>query len=239
VRHPVLADPRVRRALTLAIDRRAIVDVLLRGEGDVPASPILAPLPEHDPAIVPWPADRAAAAKLLDEAGFPEKKGRRFALRLMVQAGSAIKRDAAVMLQRDLAAVGVAVEIVPVENSAFYRTLAERAMDAWIGGWRASARVDMTEMLHGSACSAEGNNFGCWSDPGADALAAAARDELDDARRTAGWRAWERTFHEQQPYTMLYRTNVLAGVRARVHGTESLTANDVLEGVETWTVDPR
>ncbi len=236
--HPRLADARVRRALTLAIDRQALVDVLLKGEGEVPASPLLAPLPEHDPALRPLPADRAAAEALLDEAGVPRRDGTRFSLGLLVQAGSAIKRDAAVLVQRDLAAVGVAVEIVPVENSAFYKTLAQHGMDAWIGGWRASARVDMTEMLHGGACSAEGNNFGCWSDAQADRLAAAARDELDDALRVERWRAWERIFHEQQPYTMLYRTNVLTGVRARVHGTATLTPSDVLEGVEGWTVEP-
>ncbi len=237
--HPVLGDARVRRALTLAIDRRALVDVLLKGEGEVPSSPLLAPLPEHDATLAPWPVDRAAARRLLDEAGWRERDGGgRFALELLVQAGSAIKRNAAQMVQQDLAQVGVRVDVVPVENSAFYRTLGERRMDAWIGGWRASARVDTSEILHGAACSSEGNNFGCFSDPEADRLAERARDEMDEAARISGWRAWERVFHAQQPYTMLYRTTLLTGVSRRVHGTGTLTSSDALEGVETWSVDP-
>ncbi len=243
--HPLFGDARVRLAMTLALDREQLVDALLRGEGEVPASPILAPLPDHDPALAPWPADRARARALLAEAGFADangdgtldRGGTPFAFKVLVQAGSAQKRGAAVMIQQDLARVGVAVEIVPVENSSFYATVAKRGMDAWIGTWRVPARVDMTEMLHASSCSAEGSNFGCWSDPEADRLAGAARDELNDKARADLWRRWEKVFHQQQPYSLLYRGRLLTGVRTRVHGTESLAVNDVLNGVEGWWVD--
>jgi peptide/nickel transport system substrate-binding protein len=245
--HPLFGDPRVRQAMTLAIDRQALVDTLLAGQGEVPASPILAPLPEHDASLVAPARDPARARALLAEAGFADrdgdgtldKGGKPFAFELAVQAGNALRRDAAVMVQRDLAALGIAVTIRPVEDSAFFATLASRGADAWIGSWRVPGRVDMVDLLHAEAAGTGGLNFGAWSEPEADRLALAARDEGDRARRAELWRAWERIFVAEQPYTLLLREARLTAVRERVHGEEALLANDPLNGVESWWLAPR
>ncbi len=242
--HPLFGDPRVRRAMTLAIDREAMVDALLAGEGEVPPTPILAPLPEHDPSIRPLPHDPEAARRLLREAGFRdtdgdgilEKNGRPFAFRMLVQAGNRVRRDAAVMIERSLHAIGVRVEIVPVENSSFYGTLAHREMDAWIAGWRTSLRVDMTEMLHATACGPEGADFGSWSQPEADRLASSARETLDPRERRQAFWAWERIFQREQPYTILFRQVLVTGIRDRVRGWETALASDPLHGIETWSL---
>lgn len=240
--HPLFGDPRVRRAVTLSIDRRALVDTLLGGEAEIPGSPILAPLAEHDPGLEPLPHAPDEARALLAEAGFADsdgdgtldRGGRPFAFELAVQAGNTLRRDAAVMVQRDLSALGIAVTIRPVEDGAFFATLGQRDIDAWIGSWRVPARVDMVELLHAEASGTGGLNFGAWSDPHADRLALAARDELDAARRAETWREWEAIFVAQQPYTLLFRERRLTGVRNRVRGAESLLANDPLNGVESW-----
>jgi len=242
--HPLFGDPRVRRAMTLAIDREAMVDTLLAGEGEVPATPILAPLPEHDPAIRPLPHDAEAARRLLREAGFRdtdgdgilERDGRPLAFRLLVQAGNSLRRDAAVMIERNLHDVGARVEIVPVENSSFYATLARRETDAWIAGWRTSLRVDMTEMLHATACGPNGADFGSWSQPEADRLASRARETLDPEERHRAFWAWERIFQREQPYTILFRRTLVTGVRERVRGVESALASDPLHGIESWSL---
>lgn len=240
--HPLFGDPRVRRAMTLAIDRAALAATLLAGEAEIPASPILAPLAEHDPALSPLPHAPDQARTLLAEAGFADRDGdgtldrggRPFAFEIAVQAGHALRRDAAVMIQRDLSALGVAITIRPVEDGAFFATLAGRDADAWVGSWRVPARVDMVELLHADATGSGGLNFGAWSDPEADRLALAARDEIDPARRAAVWRQWESIFVAEQPYTLLFRERRLTGVRDRVRGADSLLANDPLNGVENW-----
>jgi peptide/nickel transport system substrate-binding protein len=245
--HPLFGDPRVRQAMTLAIDRQALIDTLLAGQGEVPASPILAPLPEHDATLAAPARDPARARVLLAEAGFADrdgdgtldKGGKPFAFELAVQAGNALRRDAAVMVQRDLAALGIAVAIRPVEDSAFFATLSGRGADAWIGSWRVPGRVDMVDLLHAEAAGTGGLNFGAWSEPEADRLALAARDEEDRARRAGLWRAWERIFVAEQPYTLLFREARLTAVGQRVRGEEALLANDPLNGVESWWLAPR
>ncbi|MFN7964356.1 MAG: ABC transporter substrate-binding protein [Acidobacteriota bacterium] len=244
--HPLLGDARVRLALTLAIDRNSIVDTLLVGEGEVPATPILAPLPEHDPQLASPPYDAARARALLTEVGFNDtdgdgtidRNGRPFAITVLVQAGNALRRQAADLIQRDLSKLGIAMTVTPIENSSFFQTVGRREMDAWIGGWVAPTRVDMTEMLHINATPRDGNNYGTWIHADADALALQARDTRDDAARAALWHRWERLFASEQPYTLLFRPRYLVGVRRDVHGTETLISTDILNGVETWWLSP-
>lgn len=240
--HPLLGEAKVRRALTMAIDRRAILDNVLGSEGTIPSSPILSPLPEHDPGLEPWPHDPERARRLLAQAGFEDRNGdgtlergeRDFELTLLHHAGNQIRRDAGVMIQRDLGQIGVRVKLEPVDGAGFYSRLSGRRHDAWIARWRVSSRVDMTEMLHERACGFPRLNFGSWSDGQADDLALSAREEPDAGRRAELWHRWERRFRQQQPYTLLFRANHLVGVSARLEGTESMLSNDVLNGVERW-----
>jgi peptide/nickel transport system substrate-binding protein len=110
-----LADVRFRRACALAIDRRAIVDRLLDGDGE-PGNPGF--LPAGHPFRAPveqYPFDRAAANRLLDDAGYPRtgggvRRGRDGApLRLRLLTGNAPVPPALDLLRAALDDVGVAL----------------------------------------------------------------------------------------------------------------------------------
>lgn len=245
--HRFFGDARVRRAMTLAIDRETLLAAALRGEGEIPPSPILSPLPEHDPNLKPLAADPKAARALLEEAGFADadadgtldRGGKPFAFELVVHAGDRLRGQIAQLIQQDLGRIGIAMSIRPVASSAFYPSLQDRTMDAWLGKWLTSTRVDMTEMLHRQACGNQGSNFGSWSHDEADRIALQARETLDPSARAALWRQWEAHFASEQPYTMLLRENRVVAVRNRVKGTESLLATDFLHGVEGWWIDTK
>ncbi|GAC1476397.1 MAG: peptide ABC transporter substrate-binding protein [Vulcanimicrobiaceae bacterium] len=68
--HPGLDDPRVRRALRLAIDRDEIKEKIRHGIGIVQDTPISPKHPAFDKDVPTAPFDLAQAAKLLDEAGW-------------------------------------------------------------------------------------------------------------------------------------------------------------------------
>lgn len=70
-----LKDARVRRALSMMIDRKLIVDRLLDGSGEPAGQMVPQGIGGFDPALPPPKPDVAAAKKLLAEAGYPNGFG--------------------------------------------------------------------------------------------------------------------------------------------------------------------
>jgi len=115
---PRFADPALRRAVELAVDRTAVVRSLFAGRALVAKSYLVPPLwaaAENAPAPRP---DRAAAAAALAGAGFVhgtfgilERAGDRLVVTLIVGSGSPARLEAARLVAGDLAAVGIAAEV--------------------------------------------------------------------------------------------------------------------------------
>jgi ABC-type oligopeptide transport system substrate-binding subunit/DNA-binding SARP family transcriptional activator len=75
VSRPPFDDPRVRRALTLAVDREQLADVHLGGQVFPATGGFVPPgMPGHSPGIG-LPHDPEQARQLLDEAGYPDGRG--------------------------------------------------------------------------------------------------------------------------------------------------------------------
>lgn len=118
---PLFADSRVRRAMTLAIDRREL-HALLGYPSDVPLpdGPLTDRQFRRGAFPPPLPQDPDEARRLLDEAGWRdrdgdgmrEREGRPFRFTLLVPAE---ERDAGVYVQDQLGRVGVRVEISTVQ----------------------------------------------------------------------------------------------------------------------------
>jgi peptide/nickel transport system substrate-binding protein len=131
---PALADPRVRRAISLAIDRTAISEQLLSGN----CEPLVQPFPKGHWAHTPGLEDRfahdpAAARQLLAEAGVT---GMRFPL--AVTAGSSFEPVGQV-LQSQLAAVGITVDITPLPSTESDSGYREGRYPAYLGSLAAVA----------------------------------------------------------------------------------------------------
>jgi peptide/nickel transport system substrate-binding protein len=130
--HPILADPRVRRALTLGIDRRDLIDGLWGGHARVGGTPIVSCLWAHDPASL-LPFDPEGARSLLDDAGWRdedrdgirERGGKPLEIRVIVNAENQTRRDALDRAAASLARVGVRLIPEPLPRGDF----GERARD--------------------------------------------------------------------------------------------------------------
>ncbi|MCI0436733.1 MAG: ABC transporter substrate-binding protein, partial [Gemmatimonadetes bacterium] len=119
-------DARVRRALTLAIDRKTILDHLRSGYGQVAVGPVHPNHWAYDGSLQPLPFDTAAARALLAQAGIVDRggdtnletaSGKPFAFELKFQAGNTFSQSASEMIQADLARIGVRVSVRAVEWS--------------------------------------------------------------------------------------------------------------------------
>jgi peptide/nickel transport system substrate-binding protein len=184
---PLLKDARVRQAIACAIDRELIIKTLLGGHAR-PASSLLPPNHWAWTGDVPrYDFDPARAARLLDEAGHRRgADGVRFRL-TMKTSNDEGARLLAVVLQQQLAGVGIALDLRSYETATFLSDVARGAFQMyslrWIGG---NERPDIFSFVFSTAnFSPKGANRGHYSNPRLDALLDDAAQSEDMAGRRA------------------------------------------------------
>lgn len=182
-----LRDPRVRRAISLAINRDDLVNNVLRGQ----AAPAGQMLPDGlggvSPRLRPDPYDPETAQRLLVEAGLPDGfsltlhgTARRYAAD--VEVGSAI----ATMLTR----AGLPTTAAALPSAEFFPRASKLEFSALLAGFSgaASETLDMLEALvvsHNPARGLGGVNRGRYSNPQLDRLVMQAQETADPAARRA------------------------------------------------------
>ena len=146
-----LDDVRVREALNIAIDRRALVDGLLAGIPELPTQPATSVVYGFDPDLPPIPFDVDRARALLAEAGYPD--GFPFVVQGVIGSGA---NDAAMYqkVAQDLLAIGVTMEIRTFPVSQLIRSVMEGGWDGDAFGvtFAAEPTVDVLRPLRNHSC---------------------------------------------------------------------------------------
>jgi len=200
VTKPPLDDPRVRRALALALDRAAIVKAVFN-DSRRPARTLVPP----DCGAYAGPTgqreDLAAARELLAAAGFPGGKG--FPkLPLLVRNDAAMPKVAEViqaMWQREL---GVSIIIETSEQKTWVETQNTLRHTIAIRGWTGDF-PDPTNFLDAFR-TGHGSNSSGWSNPAYDRLLDQAANTLDPAARFAVLREAETLLLDEPGLAPLY-----------------------------------
>jgi len=123
---PLFSEPKVRLALSHAIDREYIVEKILRGFGVVAVGPMGVNSPYHNPEVKPIPYDPQKGLELLKEAGWSYdkgghyliKEGKLFEFTIPVLKESQIEKRVARYLQLCLNDLGIKVrlQLLPFEE---------------------------------------------------------------------------------------------------------------------------
>jgi len=243
--NPLFSDGQIRRALTMAIDRQAIVDAVLFGRAVISTSPILSSVWAYNRDLEPWPYDPEASRNLLAELGWRDtdgdavldRQGRPFEFELLTNAGSRPRVDATVMIQEQLRRIGIDVEVRSLEFNTLSDLVLRHDFDSVLLGWSVDTSLDQTSIFHSSSI-ANGSNFGSYSNPELDRLIEVSNNELDNERRAEVLGRIQAIIHRDQPYTFLWESQRLAGISSRVQGA-SPNALDPLFHIETWWLLPK
>jgi oligopeptide transport system substrate-binding protein len=209
---PPLDDVRVRQALSLALNRRALVANVLRG-GQQPAfSFVPAGLGGYtgEPRLR---EDAAEARRLLAEAGFPG--GKNFP-RLELSAWSVNPVTLEAIQQMWRRELGIETAIVQREGKV--HMAAVLAGDFAIAFLPAIPDFDDASALFGDWLTGAAGNFGRWSNARFDQLVREAGRTLDTERRNALYRAAEEILLAELPLVPLYFNSQDYLISPRVRG---------------------
>lgn len=237
---PLFSDARVRRALTMAIDRQRIVDALLFGYGRVAVSDVLPFQWQFDEDLEPWPHDPERARQLLAEAGWSDgdgdgvldRQGRPFRFTLETNQGNDLREDIIVIVQSNLRAIGVDAQPRLAEWNTMIDRLKQREFQAVVSGWSVDFKFDPSETL---GCEGGTYNYPSYCNPAADSLVRQGLTTLDQEEARPYWDRYQRIIHEDQPYTFLYYLDERLGLSRRLQGVQG-DARGHLASVHEWWI---
>ncbi|MCL4554222.1 MAG: ABC transporter substrate-binding protein [Actinobacteria bacterium] len=211
----VFQNPQVREALSLAINRQAICDIVFEGTR-TPASGIV------PPGIVGFTEDAwensrydvDAAKAALEEAGFPNGDG--LPPIVLEYNSGAGHEDILQLVQSDFAAIGIESELKGMEWAAYLDRLAERTYQMGRLGWVADYPI-MDNFLYPLFKSGSSDNFAGYTNPEVDRMLEQARKTVDDAERIALYQEIEAAIGADMPVIplMYYSHTRVASERVR------------------------
>ena len=125
------SDPKVREAIALSIDRKAICESILHGTATVPNSYIPAGIIGHDDSLPEFEYNPEKAKSLLAEAGYPNGIDLRVTVNTKYQGNVAI----ATAFQQQAKAAGINVEVEQVDSAAWSDMKKNGGVDCGISNW--------------------------------------------------------------------------------------------------------
>ncbi|MCB1135326.1 MAG: permease [Chlamydiia bacterium] len=215
---PYFKSKRVRQAMTMAIDRRRIIDQNLNGLGSELTGPFFPNSPSYDQSIQPWAYDPQQARQILEEEGWYDTDGSgtrektvdgksvpfRFGLTYYVKNPTA--KALVDYVATALKEIGVECELRGVDIADLSSSFEEKSFDAILLGWALGTPPEQPRQLwHSSGAKEKGSsNAVGFADAEADALIDALEFEYDKDKRVELYHRFHHIIHEEQPYTFLY-----------------------------------
>jgi dipeptide transport system substrate-binding protein len=211
---------KVRKAISMAINKKAIIDAVYLESGVEAKNPIPPSLWSYNDAVKDDPYDPEAAKKLLAEAGYPNGlETDLWAMPVQRPYNPNAKRIAELM-QADLAKIGVKAEIKSFEWGEYRKRLQAGEHQMGMLGWTGD-NGDPDNFLHtllgcDSAKSVSGSNVAKFCYQPFDDLVTKAKTVSDQAERTKLYEQAQVIFKEQAPWFTIAHAVQLKPVRKSV-----------------------
>jgi peptide/nickel transport system substrate-binding protein len=245
VLNPIFSDLRIRRALSMAVDRVAMVhNVFGASATNVGHGPFALSAGYADSTLVTPAYDTVKAGAMMDSSGWrrgPDgmraKNGR--PLRFTLSVGpSPTRRKYAVLLQEEFRKAGVKVDIDPLDGGAFLEKRAKHGFDAFIDGFSPDPSVAGVKQSWTTAgFLPAGENALRYSNPLVDALIDSATSTFDRAKSKA---YSSRAFHlivDDAPAIWLYDVSFTNAFNRRIT-TKHMPPQGWWVNLADWFIDP-
>ena len=225
--HPLFADRDLRRALTMSIDRNAIVRSVFDTFATVPVGPTVRAYPSTDPHVAQIPFDSARASLLLDSLGWIRnasgmrvKNGKALAFPLLVSSQKLNRMKMSVLLQEMLRRTGARVNLDGMEDRAQSAKEERGDFDASLGAWTMPSSPDaIRDAWSSSGIGKNGVNYGAYRNPRFDALLDSAL-WADERHARGRFSAAYQVINDDAPAVWLSEPRRIVGVHRRIRMAE-------------------
>lgn len=214
-------DPRVRKALNMAIDKPSMITAVYQGSAEVAKNPIPPTMWSYNEAIEDDPHDPAAAKALLEEAGVSDLSMEIWAMPVQ-RPYMPNARRAAEMIQNDFAQIGVKVEIVSYEWGEYLKKSMEPGRKgAVILGWTGdNGDPDnfLSVLLSCAGANEGGANRAFWCNQEFSDLLVRAKTSSDHDERVKLYEEAQVIFKDQAPWATLAHSTQYVPMAKNVTG---------------------
>jgi peptide/nickel transport system substrate-binding protein len=226
VRNPLLADKRVRKAFTYALNRQEMLDSFFNGQGTIISGPFAPGSWAYNLDVQPIPFDPEKAKALLQEAGFTQgadgflqKDGKKLSLSLKVpieKESEAVKR-VVLAFKNYLKNIGADIKVEFKEWQAWKEDVfLDHEFDIIFASWVFDDSADISSLFHSGEIGDWKNNFGGYSNPEVDSLINESKLTLDHEKRRTINRKLHAILAEESPYTFLWTLTNYAGYQKKI-----------------------
>jgi peptide/nickel transport system substrate-binding protein len=229
---PRFKDRRVRQALTLAINKKEIIEGVLMGLGQECYGPYKPGAWFYNPNVPKFSYNPEKARALLAAAGWQPgadgilaKDGKPFEFTILTNQGNDIRVRTAEIIQRRLQEIGIRVKIRTVEWATFIKEFIEKGQfEAVLLGWNTGLDPDQYDIWSSTKTKPGELNFIHYKNPEVDKLLEEGRHTFDKEKRRRAYFRLQEILAEDQPYTFLFVPDALPAISRRFRGIKPAAA---------------
>jgi peptide/nickel transport system substrate-binding protein len=247
LRDPLFANREMRRALTMAVDRKRLVQSVFDSMAPAALGPVARALSVADTTIPQLPYDTVRAKAILDSLGWRdtngdgirERAGQPLRFALLVPSTSSFRIRMSLLLQEEMRRIGADMKIDQVDiNTMSERQDAHRFQTNFgVWGMDPSPGAGLRQTFSSSGTTKGGFNYGNYRSPVFDALVDSGTNAMDPARSRDYFRRAYATIVQDAPAIWMYELQGLAGVHRRFNIT-GMRPDAWWAGVSEWTIAP-
>jgi peptide/nickel transport system substrate-binding protein len=207
-------NPKIREAINIAIDKQEIIDFLFFGHGIVCDGPFL-PITKAYNKNVKHKFNPEKSKQILQKLGYSKQNP--FSFEIVTNSNNDTRKYAAIIIQKQLAKVGIVMSIRTMEWQAFLNTVVRpKKFEAVLLGWSMSFKPDAYSIWHSDSDKKGGYNFVGYKNVEVDRLIKKAEKTLD---RDEFFRLYNKIFTiivKDAPYIFLYIPNSITAVNKSI-----------------------
>lgn len=216
---PPYDNPNVRKALNMAIDKQAIIDVVFQGSGQIAKNPIPPTMWSYDESTVDDEYNPEAAMEMLAAEGVEDLQLKIWAMPVQRPYNPNARRMAELM-QEDFSKIGVTVEIVSYEWGEYLDRSKDVDRDgAVLLGWTGDNGDPDNFLAVLLGCDGvAASNRAQWCNEEFDAVVQEAKTLATQEERTPLYEQAQAIFKDQAPWATIAHSVVFMTMRPEVEG---------------------